>query len=291
MNEIKVSIFASSNRPKLWPSYFKSLEGTLEGFDVEVVFAGPLASGLDVPELPLGLTFKFIETGNIKPATCYELARRACTGETISWSCDDASYDDNVLGKAYEYWKSQNNEKLILSIQTKESGENTPTPKLFNMNEHRFFSWVPDSPLMCPMNLMSRKFLNELGGYDQRYVAGQGENDICQRAYTKGATVEIFGDKNCYILIDHLSKSIEIGESKTAADFLSRPFASGYGKDREILENSWTTFDEADVFKMIHSGERPLTLRKVSPTQLDQFMPYPSEIPLDKSLSNRGIWE
>jgi hypothetical protein len=282
----KVSLFASSNRPKLWPSYFKSLEGTLEGFDVEVVFAGPRESGLDIPDLPLGVEFVFIETANLKPSQCYHIASKHCTGETISWSCDDADYSNDVLGKAYRYWKSKENEKLILSIQTKESGENTPVPTLFNMNEHRFFSWVPDSPLMAPMNLMSRKYFNDLGGYDRRYISGQTENDLVMRAYQNGAKVEIFGGADCYIEIDHLRKSIEIGESTSDKDFVKRPFALGYPKDREVLETSWTTFDQNDVFKILHSGERPLTLRKISPVQLDKPEFYEDTDILTKSQSN-----
>lgn len=289
----QISLFASAVRPKLWPAYFKSLEKTR--INIEVVFAGnadiPMSKllGNNVLSGEYNPDF-YITTGAIKPSQCYSIASRECSGETISWSCDDAEYPNDVLDKAYNYWKSKNNDKLILSIQTKESGENTPQCKLFNMNEHRFFSWVPSSPLMAPMCLMSRKFFNELGGIDQRYVAGQYENDIVMRAYAQGAKVEIFGGEDCYIEIDHLRKSIEIGESTNEKDFLERPFATGYAKDREILENSWTTFNERDVYLAIERGERPLTLRQISPVQLDDFQPYPENIPLDYSISNKGKW-
>lgn len=292
---VKVSIFASAVRPQLWPAFFKSLEGA--SVEYEVSFAGntnanDIMDYMIIPnlfgkEIPL----KYTHTKNIKPAQCYEIARRNCTGETVMWVADDCEFPNNVIGKAYDYWKSQNNEKLILSIQTKESGYNNPKGSLFNMNEHRFFSWIPDSPMMAPLCLMSRKWLDELGGYDQRYVAGQGENDICQRAYANGGKVEIFGGADCYIDIDHLAKSIAIGESTNEKDFLERPFATGYHKDREVLENSWTTFDERDLFLSLQRGEKPITIRKISPVQVDEFMPYPAEIPLDHSLNNKGKWE
>ncbi len=192
--------------------------------------------------------------------------------------------------KAYDYWKSQNNEKLILSLQTKESGYGAKDGKLFDMNEHRLFSFDKTSPLMSPVCLMSRKFLDELGGIDQRYVAGQYENDRVMRAYTQGATVEVFGDKDLYVDIDHLGKSIAIGESTDQESFLKRPFATGYEKDREVLETSWTTFDELEMFKRLDRGERPLSMRTVSATQLDKFEPYPENIPLNHSLSNKGKW-
>lgn len=278
----EVSLFTSAARPKLWKSLLNSLNNCTANF--EVIFAGPELPEESHPQL------RFYQTGNIKPAQCYEIARRHCTGETVVWIADDCEFPNDVIGKAYKYWKSQANEKLILSIQTKESGYNNPKGSLFNMNEHRFFSWVPESPLMAPLGMMNSKFLNDLGGIDQRYVCGQYENDIVMRAYANGGKVEIFGDQDNYIAIDHLAKSIAIGESTNEKDFLNRPFATGYQKDREILEESWTIFDQADVFKILHSGERPLTLRKISPVQIDTFEPYPAEISLDKSLSNRGKW-
>ncbi len=281
-NPKEVSLFASAARPKLWKSFLDSLKDTTVNF--EVVFAGPELPEEHHPQL------RFIQTDNIKPATCYELARRKCIGETVIYVADDCEFPNDVIGKAYNYWKSQNNEKLILSIQTKESGYKNFNGSLFNMNEHRFFSWVPESPLMAPLGMMSRKFLEDLGGIDQRYVAGQYENDIVMRAYTKGAKVEIFGGEDCYIDIDHLGKSIAIGESTNQEDFLQRPFATAYQKDREVLEASWTTFDQRDLFLALQKGEQPLTVRKVSDIQLDEFMPYPEDIPLDHSLSNKGKW-
>lgn len=277
-----VSIFASANRPALWRDFTKYVTYP----EIEVVFAGPV---IDVPDFPL-CNFKYIRTGNIKPATAYELSRRACTGEVVVVAADDCEFINNILLIAYDYWKKQGNEKLILSLQTKESGYGAKDGKLFNMNEHRFFSFDPDSPLMAPIFMMSREFLNELGGIDQRYVCGQYENDIVMRAYQQGATVEIFGNKDLYVDIDHLRKSIQVGESTNEEDFLNRPFASSYSKDREVLEMSWSSFDEREMFKRLDRGERLVSMRQVSKVQLDAFEPYPEVIPLDYSLSNKGKW-
>lgn len=290
----KVSLFASAVRPRLWPSLFKSLEGTLNGFDLEVVFSGPLKSGLDVPELPLGVIFNFIKTENIKPAQCYEIARRNCTGEVVVWVADDCEFPNDVIGKAYAYWKSKNNEKLILSIQTKESGYKNPQGSLFDMNIHRLFGGDINSPLMAPLGMMSRKFLDELGGIDRRYVCGQYENDIVMRAYSKGATVEVFGGPECYIDIDHLGKSIAIGESTNEDNFRDRPFAKGYEQDRKILENSWCRFNQYKLETLVRSGQRaayPSEMYDIFPTQLDQFQPYPENISLTKSEEPKGAWE
>lgn len=276
-----MSLFASAVRPKLWPALFKSLENTSVSY--EVVFAG---NSVFDPGLVLGWPLKYVFTKNLKPSVCYEISRRQCQGEVIIWIADDCEFVGDIIGKAYRHWKSQNNENLILSLQTKESGYGCKDGKLYPMKEHTFYSLVPDSPLMAPLGLMSRQFANDLGGYDRRYISGQAENDLVMRAYQYGATVEIFGDETAYVDIDHLGKSIAIGESTDEETFRDRPFAKGYFEDRLILEKSWTTFDETKAFKRLDSGERPYTLRDVSPVQIDKFEPYSDPISLTKSEGN-----
>lgn len=284
-----VSLFASAVRPQLFPALFKSLEGTSVPY--EVIFSGTSYSeypGISY-EQPLDYTpnwFKYYKTKNIKPAQNYEIARRHCTGDVVVWIADDMEFPNNVIGKAYDYWKSQNNEKLILSIQTKETGYEMPKGELFPMDEHCFYGRMKKTPLMAPVAMMSRKFLEEIGGFDRRFICGQYENFCVMMAYERGATVEIFGGPDCYIDIDHLGKSLAIGESKTEADFIHRPFAKGYINDRNVLETSWTTFDPVAAFKAIHAGERPHTLREVSKVQLDKFEPYEDTDILVKSQSN-----
>lgn len=286
---VNVSLFASAVRPELWPALFRSLEGTT--IEYELIFSGntnPIHWRI-FQEEDWRFTYKY--TGNIKPAQCYEIARRKCQGEVIVWIADDCEFPNDIIGKSYEYWKMRNNQKLILSIQTKESGYGSKEPILFPMKEHTFFSQMSETPLMAPIGMMSREYLNKLGGIDKRYVCGQYENDIVMRAYADGAKVEVFGNEDNYVEIDHLKKSIDIGESKDDKSFLDRPFAKGYGKDREILEKSWTTFCPTDAFKRLQAGERPFSLRRISPIQLDEFQPYPENISLTESESNKGIWE
>lgn len=264
----KVSLFASSVRPQLYNSFFKSLKGT--SVEYEVVFAGNsdvLCRGDKV--------FTYIQTGNIKPAQCYEIARRNCLGECVVWVADDCEFPNDVIGKAYNYWKSKNNEKLILSIQTKETGYGVPKGRLFNMNVHRFFGGKSDTPLMAPLALMSREYLNKLGGIDRRYTCGQYENDLVMRANADGGVVEIFGGEDAYIDIDHMGKSLLLGESKTERDFLNRPFAKGYQKDREVLESSWTVN------------------KRIVLNRTDKFEPFEDKDILTKSQSNNlpDMWE
>lgn len=292
-----ISLIASAVRIPLFFDFINSLKDTTE--PVEVVFSGnKKPDGEWYEELwktsPECLVdFKYIETENIKPAQCYEISRRNAIGEVVVWCADDCEWPNDILGKAYKYWKSKNNEKLILSLQTKESGYKEPEG-VFDMNQHRFFGFCPDSPLMAPLAMISRNFLKDLGGFDRRYVCGQYENSCVMKAYQNGATVEIFGDKNCFIEIRHLEKSKLIGESVTDEDFLNRPFATSYNHDRKILENSWTVIDHHSLMSMLHQGIHniPMTsIKKISKVQLDEHEPYSDDDLLTKSQSHKGIWE
>lgn len=288
---IKVSLFASAVRPKLWPALFKSLEGT--SVEYEVVFAGNAEKGWPDYFYDSTRKLRHYKTGNIKPAQCYEIARRGCSGEVVVWIADDMEFPGDIIGKAYTLWKSQNNEKLIFSLQTKESGYGCKDGQLFPMLEHTFYSLMPETPLMAPVAMMSRKFLNDLGGFDRRFICGQYENFCVSMAYEKGAIVEIFGDEHCYVDIDHLGKSIAIGESVCEETFRERPFAKGYAIDRKVLEDSWTTFNQVEAFKRLERGERPFSLRTVSSIMLDKFQPYEDKDILTKSQSNNipEMWD
>ncbi len=281
MTQPKVSLIASSVRPDLYESLFKSLEGT--SVEVEVVFAGNSLKSynLKIEDIKVAKYiakydfFKYIPTANIKPAQCYEIARRHATGETILWMADDCEFPNDVIGKAYKFWELHNNKKLIVSIQTKESGYGMPEGKLFNMDSHRFFGYNKRSPLMAPLGLINREFLEELGGFDRRYICGQYENECVMRAYAVGGSVKIFGDEDCFIDIDHLGKSIKIGESVDEQSFTDRPFAKGYSNDRAVLENTWRNPTVKNI------GERK-----------DDFEPYEDEDILTKSQSNNlDVWE
>lgn len=291
MQFIDVSLFCSAVRPKLWKYFLDSLESTTISY--EVFFSGFNTQEEVRPFYYKYSRFKYVHTKRIKPSQNYEIARRHCTGETVVWVADDCEFVGDIIGKAYKYWKSQNNEKLILSLQTKESGYGQLDGKLYDMKTHTFYSNMPGTPLMAPICLMSRNFLDKLGGFDRRFVCGQWENSAVMRAYQNGATVEIFGDEQCHINIDHLGKSIALGESTDEQSFLERPFAKGYQIDRRVLENSWTTFDEREVFLRLQAGERPVNLRKMSNVQLDKFEPYEDKDILIKSQSNNIVemWE
>jgi hypothetical protein len=268
---MSVSIFASAVRPKIWKSCLDSFQGT--SCDFEVVFSGHNTEEEVAPFLKKYSFFKYIHTARTKPAQNYQVSLNHCTKETVVWFCDDAECNDDVIGKAYRYWKSQENEKLILSLQTKESGFGQKECALCDMNIHRFFGGRRSTPLMAPIAMMSRQFMNDLGGFDRRFVAGQYENLAVVMAMLAGGKVEIFGDKDCAVEIDHLRKSIDIGESTDMHSFLKRPFATGYAHDRKILES---------IVSIRHDG---------TPVMQLPFEPYEDTDLTSKSQSHRGQWE
>ena len=218
----KVSIFASAIRARLWDSFFKSLESTSVPY--EVCFAGPLRLVEVQEEFPRTSwpeNFKYERTENIKPAQAYEVARRLCTGELMQWSADDVEYSEDCLGKAYKYWEALGANKLVaLSIQSIEDDHK------FDMNDHSFVGFDRSTPLMAPVALISREFVEESGGFDRRFVAGQYENNCIMQLYEAGGGVIIF--REGHVVIDHLKKH--------GKDHL---FRAGFTKDRQVLEKIW----------------------------------------------------
>jgi hypothetical protein len=272
----KISLIASAIRTPLYLLFLNSLNGSQ--IKIEVVFAGHVKPEIDLV-VPDNVTFRYITTGRIKPSQCYEVARRAATGELICWVADDAEFKGGVLDKAYTFWKSLNNEKAILSIQTREhypDQGNRLKDNFCNMSLHSFYGGRPETPLMAPLGLISRAFLDKLGGIDRRYLCGQYENDLVMRAYADGGTVVPFGDHSSYIDINHIGKeSIMLGRPATWEDFQKRPFGQGYGHDRLILETSWCGRKGGNVKKQ----------------RFDKFEPFEEKDLLVKSQGPKGVWE
>lgn len=242
-----ISLFASSVRPQFYDTFFGSLQSNQKEY--EVIFAGPLTPA-QVPYYP---NFKYIHTGNIKPAQCYEIARRACSGSLIHWTADDAVYSPGCLDKVTDYFHSKQDDKLIISIQTIENGN------YLDMREHTFFGRANlKTPLMAPLGVMLRRYMP---GIDRRYVCGQWDNHIVMGLYQQGFHVEIW--EGGTITLDHYKRHGRY----------ERPFSQGFPKDREVLEYSWATegkqvrsclngseepFDDQDILTKSQSNNLPL---------------------------------
>lgn len=249
---MKISLFASAIRTKDWPAFMDSLDSNK--CEYEVIFCGPDNCGYTHPKLT------FIKS-MVKPAQCYEIARRACTGDLVHWTADDAVYSSRCLDEIVKFWEKINDRKTIISVQTKESGH-------FNvMRTHRFFGGFNESPIMAPLGVMSRVYLEHLGGIDSRYICGQYENDIVMRVLEDGGKVELFLD-DYYVDLDHKNKHDATGSK----------FAHGYEADRVLLEGSW------------YGGWSKWTWPAGPITRVDQFVPFISKNIKTVSQAPAGIW-
>jgi hypothetical protein len=267
---MKISLFASSVRHKLWEDLFKSVSSNK--IDFEIVFAGSLT--LMVNNVP---GFRYIETGRIKPAQCYEVARRACNGEYIMWIADDCEFSPGLLDNVYAKMQTLH-PRTILSIRTNENGVD------LNLSDHRLFWRNQNTPQMAPVGLIKRDYAEALGGFDRRFVCGQYENDFVMRAMTQGFQVVRHLD-DC-VFIEHLKKHGP-----------STKFWSGYKEDRKILEDTWVVGGYKEPEKPIVTFNQnkiasylPIENREVSMTPLIPFEPYEDKDLLTVSQSNAGIW-
>lgn len=295
MSGIKLSLFASAVRPHLWKNLLNSLKGNK--YEYEVVFAGFIDKELYEPIMTEYPEFKYIQTEDIKPAQCYEIARRACTGELVCWIADDCEFSEGFVDKIYDkylempmnrfnsYWAG------IISCKTNENNQNE------TMLNHRFFGRNQNTPLMCPIGVMSREYLNKLGGFDRRYIAGQYENDCVMRILEDSGKVYLYED--VCVNIEHKNKH----GSETN-------FWSGYNEDREQLENSWvigcyvpspepfflTPKTPKEWFEFEKDKSKfwyvPLNNTEVTLKRNDKFEPYTfsDEMILKKSENRRGQW-
>ena len=248
----KVSLFGSSIRPHLWDSCLGSLDGTSCGF--EVIFGGPCKKEEVGPFLEKYKFLKYIHTRNIKPSQVYELTRRFSEGETVAWVCDDAEFPDDVIGKAYNFYKANCTRKDVVCIQTK---ENYGKWQICDITQHKFFANSAKAPKMAPLGMINREYFQELGGIDRRYICGQWDNDLLMRLYGDGGNLYHFSD--ACIELDHLNKhDPKFGISG------ERPFGRGYKHDREILEGSWgrrgqMKYEEFPNFTRYDAGFEPYT--------------------------------
>lgn len=275
---MKISLIASATRPWLWDELFASLAGN---HDYEVVFSGNLTEYQTRPYLEKYPMLKYIHTADcICPAQCYEISRRFATGELIMWIADDCELSKFLLDDIWHKYTSLRMNRFnsywagIISVKTVENSQNT------SLDEHRFFGFNRESPLMAPLGVMSNQYLEKLGGLDRRFLCGQYENDIAMRVYEDGGQV-IKYEEGC-VHIEHLKKHGK-----------GTKFWKGYDGDRKVLEDTWAigpfipppAADLSYGAKITLNGLKPPTVewprwldkRKVSMKSQTGFYPYSND--------------
>lgn len=274
----KISFFASAIRPHLWEEFLLSLKSSM--YEYEVIFAGHIDQKLVQEMFSQYKEFKYITTGEIKPAQCYEIARRACTGELVCWCADDCTFSEGFVHNVYNFYKSINSiHPIIISCKT---NENNMNEIMFN---HRFFGRNQNTDIMAPIGIISREYLEYLGGFDRRYICGQYENNCVKMAISNGAKVMLC--ESVCVNIDHANKH---GKNNN--------FWSGYNEDREQLENSWCVggYQNAPKSLVVIDGLKPpyvywpICNVEVLLNRNDKHEPYSENISLTESEGPKGIW-
>lgn len=208
---MKISICASALRPKNWKKCYDSLLSNI--IEWELIFVGPNSPDFEAKN------FIYIQS-NTKPSQCYQCAFNQAKGELIHWSADDTTYPNNALDNIYNFYKSFNDNKIVVAFRTIEDGRDIT-------EVHRFRGRDNNSPRMAPFGVVNRELFNQLGGYDARFICGQSENDVVMRFLEIGGRVEI---SNVPVYANHQENHHASGTV----------FRSGfYVEDRKVLENLW----------------------------------------------------
>ena len=270
---MKLSFFASAVRPHLWQKLIDSLKGNTTPF--EIVFAGFIDPAITVkfPDI------KYIKTENIKPAQCYEVARRNCTGELVCWIDDDHTFSEGFVDKVYEYWRSLKNERAVVAVNYVETGTEE------TIENYRFFARNLNTPQLGLCGVMNRTYLDTLGGLDARYIIGRWHADIQMRVLADRGKIEVF--KGATATLNSKNKN-----------GLYNNFWSGWNEDSEILENSWVIGGYkrfSDPLLVLERNKQPyyyvpICNREVTLKRNDEFVPYPDKELYEVSHAPVGIW-
>ena len=279
-NKIKISFFASAVKYHNWKSVLDSLRGGK--YPYEVVFSGYLDKDLTEPFLYKYPELKYIETYNIKPAQCYEVARRACVGELVCWIDDDHTFSEGFVDKVYDYWDESWQISSWKKIITTEYIEKDTEE---NIDNYRFYARNLNTPQMPLVGIMNREYLDSLGGLDSRYIIARWNCDIAMRTLADGGKVVVF--KYACVTLDSKNKN-----------GLYNNFWSGWNEDSEQLENSWVIGGYkrfSDPLLVIDKNEKPywhvpISNQEVTLKRNDEFVPFKDEDILRISQKPVGTW-
>jgi hypothetical protein len=209
----KIGIVASAHRPQNWMDLYKSIGDN--DIEFELVFVGS-----NPPDYELSRNFRFIRS-LVKPTQCLEIAMRNTDADYVINIADDCEFNTRQpLDRLYDFYKSCNTDKLIVSSRMMTNGEDQ------SHFAHHFFTDDDSTPVMPMSGFMSKKFYHDLGGIDKNFIAVMWDLDIAMRVYALGGRVVM---SNVYVNEDR---------GKSAGSNLCSEF---WGHDRTLLESLWTT--------------------------------------------------
>lgn len=188
MSDIQVSLFGSCIHTEKWPAFLKQFESN--DVNIEIVLAGP-----NPPDFELPKNVKFIHVyPDLGLGPCCQVAANHCEGETLFLVGDDCLYSPHIADKLYARYKESNDYKCMPCARwcaTPGSTAANTHEELIPENDITDSYWqirqIPGrTDIYYAFGLWSRKFFDELGGYDRRFVIAPYDADMQLRAFQRG---------------------------------------------------------------------------------------------------------
>lgn len=189
----KISLCAPAIHQEFWEEFLDSLKNN--EIPYEVIFVGNVKPEFDTSKYP---EFRHIFS-TVKPSQCTHIAFMEANGELISLTADDVTYFspnkkgalDNMYNFIMNFPEGTSYNKLKIAY-----GFRMFEDQFCNESSYRHYV-VPktspnpfSSPLIYPFFVMYKRFYQEMGGYDNRFVCGQAETDLLLRIATKWGHTE-----------------------------------------------------------------------------------------------------
>jgi hypothetical protein len=234
-----ISLCASAVETKKWDDFFGSLEGTKVPY--EVVFVGDKRPDKEYKNL------KFIYS-EVKPAQCHQIAVMEASGDIIHITADDAVYPEGFLDDVNELFTGK---RICVCCNTLEFG------KECDWNTFAVGMWA-----MSPFAFFYKSDWVKLGGYDNRYLTGQFENDFCLRLHADFVSFVPYTKKR--ILVNHVpgsqfSRFHDIGRFQLRESWCDRPYRQGIpdGSFSLTRRDSFKPYDSKDILTKSQGATNP----------------------------------
>lgn len=177
----------------------KMAESIKTNLNMEIIFVGPINVLADRPVLPF--SYNFI-VSKVKPVQCWQIGMHHARGETVGLVADDERFLPYSWDEAYAKYKQANNYKTIVSLNWWEPANQDNLNRFADRNPNiktiGSSSWYNFKPLLLRFgfqlpngcSVMSRKFFNELGGYDRKFIRRMADLDFFTGAIKDGANIQ-----------------------------------------------------------------------------------------------------
>jgi len=187
MEKPVLSLIGPSIRTHLWPMFYEVVKQSTT-LPFEIIFAGPSK----ITDSGMPDNFIYIQTSNIKPVQCWQIAATKARGEVIALVGDDLIFSPKCFDEAYSIYCQKQNYKAIIALRMLFRGVDQTWTCVFP----RYNPGPDKNPLLVPaLAIVSKKFFSEMGGYDRSFLFADANFDFFLRAYHESGA-EFFWTKD-----------------------------------------------------------------------------------------------